>query len=132
MAGQKKIALVTGAASGMGRIYSRRLADSGYQVAIIDLNEQGLQETASTGGSFSSYVCDISNDQAVSDVITAIESDLGEVDYAVHCAAIMPATSVMNEQMDSLRRLTDINYFVQFSDKNRHMLSAVSYRATTK
>lgn len=39
-------ALVTGAASGMGRIYAKRLALMGYNVAIVDINEKGLDETA--------------------------------------------------------------------------------------
>ena len=38
-------ALVTGAASGMGRIYALRLAQRGYNVVIVDINEKGLVET---------------------------------------------------------------------------------------
>ena len=41
-----KIALVTGAASGMGRMSAQRLAAAGYRVAAVDLNETGLAETA--------------------------------------------------------------------------------------
>ncbi len=39
-------ALVTGAASGMGRIYAQRLALMGYNVALVDINSNGLEETA--------------------------------------------------------------------------------------
>ena len=39
-------ALVTGAASGMGRIYSERLALMGYNVILVDINSKGLEETA--------------------------------------------------------------------------------------
>ena len=38
-------ALVTGAASGMGRIYSLRLAQKGYNIIVVDINASGLQET---------------------------------------------------------------------------------------
>lgn len=40
-------ALVTGAASGMGRIYARRLALMGYNLVLVDINQGGLDETAS-------------------------------------------------------------------------------------
>ena len=39
-------ALVTGAASGMGRIYAQRLAAKGYNLVIVDINAKGLEETA--------------------------------------------------------------------------------------
>ena len=39
-------ALVTGAASGMGRIYAQRLALMGYNVALVDINSDGLEDTA--------------------------------------------------------------------------------------
>ena len=41
----KTYALVTGAASGMGRIYSIRLAQKGYNIIMVDINAAGLQET---------------------------------------------------------------------------------------
>ena len=41
-------ALVTGAASGMGRIYSQRLALMGYNVIMVDINSKGLEEPAAT------------------------------------------------------------------------------------
>lgn len=43
----QKYALVTGAASGMGRIYSLRLAEKGYNVILVDINAKGLEETES-------------------------------------------------------------------------------------
>ncbi|MCX6935533.1 MAG: SDR family NAD(P)-dependent oxidoreductase, partial [Verrucomicrobia bacterium] len=42
-----KIAIVTGAAQGLGQAISRRLAHEGCSVVMADLNEQGLTETAS-------------------------------------------------------------------------------------
>ena len=43
-------ALVTGAASGMGRIYSERLALMGYNIILVDINSKGLDETAAMVG----------------------------------------------------------------------------------
>ena len=44
--GYKRYALVTGAASGMGRIYCKDLALKGYNVVLVDINAKGLEETA--------------------------------------------------------------------------------------
>lgn len=46
----KTYALVTGAASGMGRIYARRLAGMGYNLVLVDINAAGLEETVSLLG----------------------------------------------------------------------------------
>ena len=45
--GFRRYALVTGAASGMGRIYALRLAQMGYNLVLVDINAAGLDETAS-------------------------------------------------------------------------------------
>ena len=39
-------ALVTGAASGMGRIYAQRLAETGYNLVLVDINAEGLAQTS--------------------------------------------------------------------------------------
>lgn len=64
-------ALVTGAASGMGRIYSRRLAQRGYNLIIVDINEAGLEETASI----------VKSETAAADIII-IQQDLSASDAA--------------------------------------------------
>lgn len=43
----KAFALITGSASGMGRVYARRLAGMGYNLVLVDINAAGLEETAS-------------------------------------------------------------------------------------
>ena len=46
MAFHGKVCLITGAGSGMGRLAAQRLAANGATIAAIDLNEEGLRETA--------------------------------------------------------------------------------------
>ena len=53
-----KVAIVTGGASGMGRIIALRLANRGTRVAIFDVNEQGLSDTAAESDNISAFRCD--------------------------------------------------------------------------
>ena len=56
-----KVALVTGGASGMGQIVATRLAARGAKVAIFDVNEEGLAETAGRATNITAFRCDISD-----------------------------------------------------------------------
>ena len=57
-----KVALVTGAASGVGRTAARQMVDEGAKVFGIDINKDGLESVAEElGADFKLAVCDISN-----------------------------------------------------------------------
>ena len=66
MAFYGQVALVTGGASGMGRLAARRLAAGGAQVAILDVNEAGLRETRGDVDSIHSFPVDVTDARAVS------------------------------------------------------------------
>ncbi len=106
-----RLALVTGAASGMGRIYARRLAASGVTVAALDLNEEGLAETAQGHDNMHGYTCDISSAEQIESRVAEIRGDLGEVDELVHAAALMPAHALEDHSNDKLAFLFQVNFF---------------------
>ena len=56
-----KTALITGGASGLGRVHALRLANEGYAVAILDVDEAGLSETASQSPHLHPYTCDVTD-----------------------------------------------------------------------
>ncbi|MDB9790826.1 SDR family NAD(P)-dependent oxidoreductase, partial [Gammaproteobacteria bacterium] len=60
-----KIALVTGAASGMGRISAKRLAADGVHVAAVDVNESALNDLKQESNNISIFPCDLSDTAAV-------------------------------------------------------------------
>jgi len=106
-----KVALVTGGASGMGRIVALRLANRGARVAAFDLNEQGLQETASQAAGIKPFICDISDPGEVQARVGQVAADMGPVELLVHAAALMPSHLLVDETRESMERLFRINYF---------------------
>ena len=112
MAGlSSKVALVTGGASGMGRIMALRLARQGARVAIFDLNEQGLEETAAAFDAITPFRCDISDPQEIERRVQEVNEQLGPIDTLVHAAALMPGHRLTDETHESMERLFRINYF---------------------
>ncbi|MBT4519441.1 MAG: SDR family oxidoreductase [Halieaceae bacterium] len=106
-----KVALITGGASGMGRIIALRLAKRGAKVAIFDVNEQGLAETAEQGRGITCFHCDISNPEQVDARVAEVAATLGPIDHMVHAAALMPSHKLIDETHESMERLFRINYF---------------------
>ena len=108
---QGKVALVTGGASGMGRITALRLADRGAKVAIFDLNEEGLADTAAQNNAIRPFRCDISDPREVEERVAEVAASLGPVDLLVHAAALMPSHTLVDETNEGMERLFQINYF---------------------
>ena len=106
-----KVALVTGGASGMGQIIARRLNAAGAIVALFDVNEQALQQTAAEGENLHPFRCDISNLEEVVAKVDEVEDQLGPVDLLVHAAALMPSHKLQDETHENMERLFRINYF---------------------
>ncbi|MCB9728234.1 MAG: SDR family oxidoreductase [Deltaproteobacteria bacterium] len=110
MAFRGKVALVTGAASGMGRIAARRLAMEGVSVALVDLNAEGLEETALARPGMHQYVCDVGDPEAVQETVARVQSELGPIERVTHAAAIMPTAPVMEMPLDRIHTLMRVNY----------------------
>jgi len=87
-----KTAVVTGAASGIGAATAQLLAGRGAKVALVDVNQQGLEATASkiiaTGGEVRIYCCDVADADAAAECIAKLRAEWGRIDGMALCAAI--------------------------------------------
>lgn len=82
-----RVALVTGAASGIGRAVALRLGDEGCRVAAVDLNLAGARATVNEiGESACALQADVSYLSAMREAVAAAEAALGPLDVLVSCA----------------------------------------------
>lgn len=87
-----KVALVTGAASGMGRATAHLFADEGAHVAVTDLSSEGVQkvvdEIVGAGGSAAGWVMDVADARTVPRVVEQVAERFGALDIVVNNAGI--------------------------------------------
>ena len=102
--------LITGAGSGMGQLAARTFAELGYAVAALDVNEKGLLETAENHQNIRTFHTDVTNFEAVAEVVAETEEKLGPIKRVYNAAAIMPLGKVVDQDIEIFHRVMDINY----------------------
>src|SRR6202051_740400 len=101
----RPVALITGAATGIGRAAAVALAEAGYDVAInYSRSEKAARETAALaqakGAKTLLYQCDVSDDPSVRKMLAAVEQQFGRLDALVNNAGT--TTEVKPQDFDSL------------------------------
>ncbi|MGH6929895.1 MAG: SDR family NAD(P)-dependent oxidoreductase, partial [Dongiaceae bacterium] len=86
-----RVAIVSGAAQGIGRAIAERLGQEGATVAVADLNEKGAESTAKAiGGKAFAVTCDIGDPESVTRLHKTVIDKAGKLDVLVNAAAIVP------------------------------------------
>lgn len=109
-----RVAMVTGAGSGIGQRIALGLAQCGADVALLDRRtDGGLQETAdaiaSTGGRSIQIAADVTSGAAVAKAVAQTEAELGPLRLALNAAGIANAEACENMDEEQYQTLMDIN-----------------------
>jgi NAD(P)-dependent dehydrogenase (short-subunit alcohol dehydrogenase family) len=110
-----KVAIVTGAASGIGKATAKRLSDEGAAVAILDLNGDLAKEVADSLPAAISFGVDVTDEAAVRAATAEVMAKWGRIDILVNnaggMAGILP---IEHMTMEVVRRTTEVNYLSQW------------------
>lgn len=96
---KEKVAIVTGAASGIGAASAERLAEMGATTALLDINEsggkKGAKKIVDCGGNAKFYRCDVTSNTDCKNVTETIYKAFGSIDILVNCAGVIVRKSVV-------------------------------------
>jgi NAD(P)-dependent dehydrogenase (short-subunit alcohol dehydrogenase family) len=113
-----KIAVVTGAARGLGQAAAVGMARYGADVAAVDLDAANCTETKqqieSLGKRSSVFSCDIADETQVARTVEEIVAAFGRIDILVNIAGITNRVPTDQITGDQVRKLTEVNYYGTF------------------
>ncbi len=108
-----KVALVTGAGKGVGRIIAETLAARGLRVAANDISPINVEAVAdgirAAGGQVKTYLHDVAKKVAVQSLVNEVSDDFGRIDLLVHCANVEPRTPLLEIDEWDLHRVFEVN-----------------------
>lgn len=113
-----KVAIVTGAASGLGKATAKALKQAGARVAAIDLNREAIAAAAVEIGA-EGFACDVSDSETSSAVMRDIIERLGPPYVLVNCAGIAPGARIVGREgpqpLEDFERVVKVNLFGTFN-----------------
>jgi len=102
-----RVAIVTGAAQGIGKAVADKLAAEGATVVVADLNGEGAERAAPAGGA--GLRVDVSREDEVERMVDETTSRFGKLDVLVNVAAIVPFTPWDEVDFAEWRRIMSVN-----------------------
>jgi NAD(P)-dependent dehydrogenase (short-subunit alcohol dehydrogenase family) len=108
---QGKVAVITGAANGIGQAFARRLAEDGVDIAIADVApaDETVKLVEQTGRQALAAACDVTSPDQVAAMAGAVDERFGRADILVNCAGIFPQQPFETMTFANWRRLMAIN-----------------------
>ncbi|MFN3581780.1 MAG: SDR family NAD(P)-dependent oxidoreductase, partial [Pseudomonas sp.] len=87
------VIIITGGGQGLGRAMAEYLAGKGAQLALVDLNQERLDEAVTAckqaGGSARSYICNVAVEEQVEAMVAQVAKDFGRINGLINNAGIL-------------------------------------------
>jgi NAD(P)-dependent dehydrogenase (short-subunit alcohol dehydrogenase family) len=108
---QDKIAVITGAAKGIGQAFAKRLAEDGCHIVIADIaaGDETVTLVEQAGRQALACTCDVSSEASVAALGSAVAQKFGRADIAINCAGIFPQRPFEQMTFADWRRVLSIN-----------------------
>jgi NAD(P)-dependent dehydrogenase (short-subunit alcohol dehydrogenase family)/pimeloyl-ACP methyl ester carboxylesterase len=104
-----RLALVTGAASGIGAATARALAGHGARLLLVDRDGEGAARVAASIDGAHSFACDVSDERAMEQLASSVLGEHGVPKVVVNNAGIAVAGPFLDTEFDDWRRVVSIN-----------------------
>lgn len=113
-----KVALVTGGSYGIGYAIAKGLSGAGAKIVFNDINEElvnkGLSAYKADGIDAAGYVCDVTDENAVNDLVKKIEAEVGVIDILVNNAGIIKRIPMCDMSAEDFRKVIDVDLNAPF------------------
>ena len=113
-----KVALVTGATHGLGMAMATGLANAGAKIVINDIVPERLEnakkEYAANGIQVSTFVCDVTNEQQVKEMLVKIETEVGAVDILINNAGIIKRIPIIDMEVSDFELVIKVDLIAPF------------------
>ncbi|MGN1278165.1 MAG: SDR family NAD(P)-dependent oxidoreductase, partial [Candidatus Onthovivens sp.] len=108
-----KVALITGGSYGIGFEIAKALSEAGATICFNDRNEETLQKGYNNyntvGIKAHGYICDVTNEEQVQNLVKTIEKEVGVIDILVNNAGIIKRIPMTEMKVEEWRQVIDID-----------------------
>jgi NAD(P)-dependent dehydrogenase (short-subunit alcohol dehydrogenase family) len=103
-----KVAVITGAASGIGAACAKAFSDAGAKVAVVDIDAKGSQLVADSIEGIA-VECDLADKAAIDSMVIEVERQIGPIDLLFNNAGIGSGSGVFDSPIEEWQRQWDVN-----------------------